>query len=182
MARWRLMQPHYLNVPDTEWEYKEVNRTSGKPQRKVYQVPRMLHPDDSGDYTHPELQAIIVCYEGKGEARDLTFFGEPTPDMEPLDAEAQAISDSCRGKWVAPMGADAFPAQGGYGGARAEEFLKELTALMAAQQPVAPTSAPNVSVDEFEALKKQVALLLEQNALLQAQANPEPVAAPARRV
>lgn len=178
MARWKLTQPHYLNVKDaegngTEWEYKEVNRTTGKPVRKLYEVPRFLHTEDSSDFTHPELGAIIVCLEGKGESRDLTFVGEPTPDMEPLDAEAKSISESLRSKWVAPMGESAMPSQGGYAGARADDFLRELSAMMATQKPSSPVAAPGVTIAEFKALQEQVAALMAKNAELQAQAVPE---------
>ena len=40
--RWRLMTSHYLNVPGTEWEHNESDRTTGKAVRKLYPVPAFL--------------------------------------------------------------------------------------------------------------------------------------------
>ena len=34
---------------------------------------------------------VIVCWQGKGEDTDI-FFGIPTPDMQPVDREAEEIS------------------------------------------------------------------------------------------
>jgi hypothetical protein len=48
-------------------------------------------PDGQGE--------IVVCHEGKGEKRDIVFYGDPTPDMSPLDDEARAISASFEDKW-----------------------------------------------------------------------------------
>lgn len=35
--------------------------------------------------------------------RDNLFVGPPTPDMEPIDAAAKAISESHRADWVHPI-------------------------------------------------------------------------------
>src|ERR1017187_580847 len=50
MARWRLAAPHYLNVEGTSWEYKEVDRTSGRQKRTIFPVPLHLDPDNPGDW------------------------------------------------------------------------------------------------------------------------------------
>lgn len=181
MARWSLMQPHYIAVPDTEWEQKETNRDTGKQVRKVYKVPRLLDPKDPGDYTHKELEAIIVCHEGKGEKRDLVFEGEPTPDMAPLDKEAEEISERASAKWVQPMGNEALPGQGStpYGEARIAEFMRDIAAIAASQKPSTPLSVAGITPEDFKTLQEQVAALAEQNkALLEKLAATTPNAAP----
>lgn len=113
MARWKLMTSHYLNCADTVWEYKEVDRNTGRERRKQLPVPRFLDINDPGDWTNrwggvgvarggssdDDGGEIVVCHEGKGEPRDITFWGDPTPDMMPLDDEAKAISASFAEHW-----------------------------------------------------------------------------------
>lgn len=105
MARWKLMTSHYLNVPNEIWEYQETDRTTGKPVRRQFQVPKLLDVNDPqcwtnhwGNRDNAEGE-IIVCHEGKGESRDQPFIGDPTPDMIPLDDEAREISASFENIW-----------------------------------------------------------------------------------
>lgn len=111
MARWKLTAPHYLNVEGTEWEYKEVDRTTGKEVRRRYSVPRLIHPDDPSDWTEKVFglngQAVdgsVVVSDGNGASgSDIIFSGDPTPDMIPLDDAARAISEGFAGKWKHPI-------------------------------------------------------------------------------
>src|SRR6516164_5357111 len=99
MARWKLLASHYLNVPGTEWEQRETPRETGKEVRKRYFIPRLLNIEDPGDWTEKYRNDlgqvfggdIIVCFAGRGQPKDIVFEGLPTPDMEPLDEEAEAI-------------------------------------------------------------------------------------------
>ena len=111
MARWRLAAKHYLNIPGTEWEYKEIDRTTGRPKNVKFPVPTLLDPDDPSNWNHiiirnqaggPAEGEITVC-KGKGEDYDLPFEGDPTPDMVPLDDEAKAISAKFAGRWKHPI-------------------------------------------------------------------------------
>jgi hypothetical protein len=103
MARWKLACPHYINVPDVEWEYNE--NKNGKINRKRFPVPRYLNTADPGDWTvkwggkDDEDGEIIVCLKDKGERGDITFLGDPTPDMIPVDDEARAISKTFEHRW-----------------------------------------------------------------------------------
>lgn len=117
MARWKLATPHYLNVAGEEWEYIENDRKTGRPQRRKFPVPRMLDPADPTSWTSRwgttdnEDGEIIVCHEGKGASSDITFFGDPTPDMVPMDDEAKALSKTFADKWNCKpetMSADGF--------------------------------------------------------------------------
>lgn len=162
MARWRLTQKHYLSVPGVEWEQKETNRDTGRQLVKRYPVPMFLDPDNPGDVNY---DGMVVVGQGKGTMpKDYIFTGPPTPDMEPLDDEAQAITDAESPKWVHPI--ESLPGQG-YGDALLVGLTKQLETLMAQQKPA--QSLGNVTTDAFEALKKQVEDLAKQNATLQAQ-------------
>lgn len=105
MARWKLVVSHYLNCPDTEWEYNETDRITGRPKRTRFSVPRYLDINDPGCWTNSWGNKdnadgeVIVCHEGKGEPRDQIFFGDPTPDMIPVDDEARAISATFEQHW-----------------------------------------------------------------------------------
>ena len=106
MARWRLTASHYINVPGTEWEYKEVDRKTGKQKTRKFPVPQLLNPDDPSDWNYRHNQdegEIIVCHDGKGEPRDIVFLGDPTPDMIPLDAEAKELTAAMAPKWNRPF-------------------------------------------------------------------------------
>jgi hypothetical protein len=107
MARWKLMTPHYLNVEGEEWEYQETNRTTGRPQRTKFPVPRLLDIRDPQCWTNQwgnkdnAEGEIIVCYKGKGDPKDIVFTGDPTPDMYPVDDEAKEISAKFETRWGA---------------------------------------------------------------------------------
>lgn len=118
--RWKLMTSHYLNTKDTEWEYKETDRNTGREKRKQLAVPRFLDINDPGDWTvnlgvdggvsrggrGPDGQGeIIVCHKDKGLSGDIAFYnadgspGDPTPDMVPVDDEAKVLSASFEDHW-----------------------------------------------------------------------------------
>lgn len=104
MARWKLMNAHYIHCLKTEWEYQETG-PGGEPIRKRFLVPRLLDPRDPKCFTNrwgtkddPEGE-IIVCYSGKGEKSDIVIECEPTPDMMPVDDEAKEISAKFTEKW-----------------------------------------------------------------------------------
>jgi len=150
MARWRLITGHYLNVlldgKPAEWEYKETDRTTGKQGRKVFPVPMLMDPNDPADHNYPG--EIIVCHEGKGERRDIVFFGDPTPDMEPYDEEGEAISTALAAQWQHPI--ESLPATMSDG---ESAFMAKLMEAMGQQKPAANTS---VSIEQYNELKSLV--------------------------
>ena len=154
MARWKLVESHYLNTKDTQWEYKELDRDTGRERRKQISVPRYLNIEDPSDWTNSwgnrdnKTGEIVVCYEGKGEPKDIVFYGDPTPGMSPVDDEAKAISASFEAQWsYKPDGAevshsqsliDRFEIEKALAESRPQQLeipgLADLVALMAAQQ------------------------------------------------
>lgn len=168
MARWRLKAKHYLPVPGTEWEQKETDRNTGKQVRKVYTVPLYLDPDDPADWTDKANQEIVVSDGDHAQPRDIIFSGEPTPDMEPVDEAAEAISDSLKHKWIHPI--ESLDGQGNSYGDSLLRGLEEQVARLMANQPEKPVSVGAIDTQAFAALQAQVAQLMEQNAQLQAKA------------
>lgn len=154
MARWLLKADHYLNVPGTQWEYEETSRESGKRKREVLPVPLLIELKDP-DFQNADGD-VIVCYEGKGEREgrprgDIVFVGSPTPDMEPLDDEAQAITDELRPRWEHPI--ETLPANGGMND-QEKVFLEMIMKAMSGAAAQAPNTG--VSVEAFAELQKLV--------------------------
>lgn len=102
MARWRLTGKHYIHIEGTEWEYKETDQATGQQGRKVFAVPRHLDPDNPRDCNYPG-ECIVATKASAQYPRDHIFSGPPTPDMEPLDEEAEAITEATRDSWVHPI-------------------------------------------------------------------------------
>jgi len=171
--RWSLRNAHYLKVaelPDgtkCEWEHKETSRESGRTVRKLFPVPILLDPRDPADCNYPGEVIVTHFVEGAHIlVRDIIFVGEPTPEMEPLNEPAQAISDSLRGKWEHPI--DTLPANGGMNQAE-QAFMQSMMANFAkeigAALPKANLAVPDGEVVELkERLAKLEALLAAQQA------------------
>lgn len=156
--RWRLMTPHYLNVPGTEWEHNESDRTTGKAVRKLYKVPAMLDPRNPNDCNRDGDCIVAHAVDGASNVRtDIIFLGDPTPDMEPENDEAQAISDSLKAKWAHPI--DTLPVNGGMNNEE-QAFMAKMMEAFGKGQAVA---APSGEVDELKArLAKLETLLADQ--------------------
>src|SRR5262245_29899157 len=171
MARWRLTQPHYLQVPGTEWEYKETDRETNRQARKVFEVPLYLDPRDAADWNYRSEEAIIVSNKfDPAFRRDFVFTGPPTPDMEPLDDEAKKITQGYidSGAWVHPI--DSLNMN--YSQSVLSDFERQLAqALAGIAQQVKPApqavSLGGVSQEAFEKLQSQVSMLMERNAQLE---------------
>lgn len=165
MARWKLTAPHYLMTdPPTEWEHKETSRETGRQSRVIYNVPRLLNPDDPSDYNYPD--EIIVCNGSNPQGRDIIFIGDPTPDMEPLDAEAKAITKKFidSGRWQRQTEGEVF------GEALIKQFMAEIAKASIGQA----VAVPSIDAKAFADLQSQVKELMEQNAKLQAQVAERP--------
>lgn len=158
MARWKLTQPHYLSVPNVEWEHRETDTTNGRQVRKVFIVPIVLDPVSPSNSQQPPNYGsdYIVAWEGKGNPADIVFIGDPTPDMEPLDEEAKAVSDSLRDTWKHPIES---LSNEGYGADLIRTFEKQITDALRLGKP----SNESVPGAEVEALKAQIAELTAQN-------------------
>ena len=169
--RWRLVNAHYLNIevlPDgtkVEWEHKETSRESGRAVRKLFPVPMFLEPKDAADHNYPGEIIVAHAVDGCHNLRqDYVFTGPPTQEMEPLNAEAEAITESCRHGWIHPV--DTMPANGGMTTAESVFMQKmmEVFEKIAPPHAVVPTS---VSDSEVADLRERLARL---EAILAAQA------------
>lgn len=155
MARWKLMVNHYLKVDGNRWEQAEIDRTTGKQVRRQYDVPRLFeileptdwtvrNPDGSGD--------IVVTNGGTCEPRDVKFYGDPTPDMEPLDDEAKAISAKLAPKWK-------FAATDGDTRSYADRQMDQMHAQMAEIQAAAVQPMGNALQMMAEMMKQNQEIL-----------------------
>jgi hypothetical protein len=157
MARWKLNVAHYLNVPGTEWEQKEIDQQTGKQARKIYPVPMYLDPKDKADLNYPQDDMIVVALQGTAhQPRDIIFTGDPTPDMEPLDDEAEKLSEKRRPFWSHPI--EDLPGSGhSYAEARMQEFEGQIAAIIAKQG----TPRDSATVSRLEAEVTRLSKLVE---------------------
>lgn len=159
MARWKLMTPHYLKVPGEKWEYTENDRTTGRPKRIQFEVPRLLDPRDSSNWTRRWGRAdnedgeIVVCHKGKGEESDIEFIGDPSPDMVPVDDEAKEISAKFEKRW------DAKPENmaGDFSQSLVDRFQNEMAEIKA-KPPEIPGMADLISAMKSMAESNQKVL------------------------
>lgn len=149
--RWRLMGPHYLNVPGTEWEHNESDRTTGKAVRKLYSVPCLLDPRNPQDCNRDGEVVVAHAVDGlRNERQDVIFIGDPTPDMEPVNDEAEAISDSLKPKWAHPI--DTLPANGGMNDAE-KAFMEKMILAFTGAATAANQTVPK---SEYDALLARI--------------------------
>lgn len=179
MARWKLIEGHYLNSPNVFWEQMETDRETGRQRRKQYPVPIHLDPNCPADWTHKpngghvsmggqslDEGMIIVCWEGKGERKDIVFIGDPTPGMEPFDEEAEQISAALKPTWHDPI------SEFDLGISASEKMVFDSHQQMT--KALEQMAKPN---PEFTAMLAMMTEMMKQNAILIQQ-----LTNPARRV
>lgn len=168
MANWRLTSAHYLNVEGIEWDYAEQDQQTRRMKRVRFAVPLHLDPRDSSDWTDKANEWIVVSDGNAPMPRAIVFAGDPTPDMEPLDADAERIMAVWHKKWDGAHPIESLPGQG-YSQSLLTKFQDEVNAKLSAmggQYPGADQYAKGVDPTAFEALQSQVAELAKQNSQL----------------
>ncbi len=160
MARFKLTAPHYLNVKGNQWEYKEIDRSTGKEKRHLRGVPMYLHPEDPSTWNYiterlPNGQIadgyiIVSLKEDPNFPKDIIFAGGCTMDMEPMDDEAKVMIATLQGKWKHPI--DSLPGT----------FAEQLPFLWQQQLESEKLKAPTVSTKEIDELRGQNANLARQ--------------------
>lgn len=176
MARWKLTQPHYLNTPGTTWEYIENDRTTGKPIRRSFDVPTFLHPESPSDWNYRNGDEGMIVVANKIDPaypKDYLFASDPTPDMEPMDDEARAISASFEAKWNHPI--EGLPAQGNMG------YSQSLLDGLQGQLADAQTKATEAQAEGMREILGTMAAMMKQNQDLIAALAADRVPASARR-
>ena len=188
MARWQLMEPHYLLSPGVVWEEMSTDRTTGRAKRKSHPVPLHLDPKNSGDWTHKTgidvtrggnefaEGVIVVCWEGKGEPQDIPFIGKPTPGMMPIDDEAKA--ESAKYKWSDPI------AEFDMGMSYSEKLLVDLQTQVAnaltAKNSISDSSHGNADILAMQKQMSDMMAMMSQSMSMIAQSLEK--LTPARRV
>jgi hypothetical protein len=163
MARWRLTENHYIHAlpPDldaVEWEYREVDRTTGRERRRRYPVPMYCETE------------TVVSRKHSLQRGDFLYEGDPGPAMDPLDEEAKKISESLAHKWVKPPD---FVVGQSFSDSLLDMLQKQFSAAASGmtQQIPQPVAVAGVSREEFSALQKQLEALMVQNSELQEKAS-----------
>lgn len=153
--RWRLTNAHYINVPElpdgtrVEWEHKETSRENGRSIRKLYSVPMLLDPKDAADHNYPGDIIVTRFVEGARMAsQDYIFVGDPTPEMEPINDEARAITDACRSRWDNPI--DSLPANGGMSDEESVFMQKMMETFARIAPPQENQTVPKEAYDELK--------------------------------
>jgi len=146
MARFRLKDKHYLNVPGTTWEHQETDQQTGARARKVFEVPLYLNPDDARDCNYPG-EIIVATKKDTRFPRDILFTGLPTPDMEPLDDEAVNLYEDYMKRFGGQHPIESLQATG---------FTYSETLLENLQRQVADLMAKASTNDTIAALQRQV--------------------------
>jgi hypothetical protein len=155
MARFRLLDKHYLNIEGSEWEEKQELqakvRGRNRLHKSVFKVPMFLDPKDQADHNYPG-EIIIATKEDRRFPDDYILRGDfiPTMDMEPLDPEAEGILETYK---ASRTGSDPIESlEGTMGEAILAKLSKQLDALTSLNGPKVTTP---ISVTEFEKLKAE---------------------------
>lgn len=167
--RWRLQEPHYLNVPGTEWDHRETSQTTRKQITKHVKVPLLLDPKEPSDWNYPEEVIVAHAVEGCHNLRaDIIFEGSPTMAMEPLNEEARKLSDKVFANCKHPI--DSLPGNG-FTEDMLTMFTRQLEAVInkAGGIPKGNPSVPNTPLpdDVVTKLQAQMNELMEKNAALE---------------
>ena len=166
MARWKVLAPHYIYAEQfgepTEWVREETNRETGRAFRKTFKVPLLVDPNDAY-YMRTPSGMCVVATKGSEHPGDIVFYGPPTPDMEPIDDEAMAISDKERHKWISPI--DSVPITMGedFGALMMQALERQLTDAMRNQTIPQAQSLAGAGSSELAEMK---ALLAEQQKMI----------------
>jgi hypothetical protein len=146
MARWRLIAKHYLNVEGTTYRREEQDRETGEQAVLELPVCRFLDPENPKDCrSQGDCVVFLKGSEGKPQKGDFVFTGGPTPDMEPLDAEAEAITETYRASWTNPI--EDMPDGQPYADSIGRALENALTAAFAKGATIQPQSMGGVSAE-----------------------------------
>lgn len=176
MARWRLLEPHYITVirdgTTSEWAYKEINRANGREIVKKYPVPTHLDPKVQTDWTHRDMLGheqigakdddgyIIVGFGDNLHPQDIILIKDTkgklpiTPGMEPLDDEAKQISAEYNERIIPIEGRD----DATYSERLLDKFVEQL-----AEAHTTATSASAVNVQGLGDVLKAMTEMMQQN-------------------
>lgn len=182
MAKWRLTSDHYLNVVCDEYgekidyEYSETDQQTNRVRRRSWDVPMLIGREKIVTNKQEDFDA----FGGDTRERPVLFKGDPTPDMQPIDEEAKAISAKLQPKWRHAIESLPTTYNGDYSASLIAGFEKLLTQAAAQQKPVElpNTPAPNISNERLDAMQKQIEQLMEMNMRLMAEKAGEQVPAP----
>lgn len=179
MARWKLVEPHYIHAERDgqrpEWVYKEINRATGREIQKKYIIPMHLDPKLAEDWNDwpdgPHGDGIVVVTDGKN-ARPKDIIMVPnakgelpiTPGMEPLDDEAREITAKFAHRFTPIEGRE----DATYSERLVDHFVEQLADVKAAATQQANTAGIN------DVLKVMTEMLAQNQQILKLVADRQP--------
>ena len=159
MARWRLLEPHYLLTdPPNKWEYIETDRTTGRQIRKQYEVPTYFHHEIEADWTDKVAGGVFISNGNGAHPTDIIFKGEPTPGMLALDDEAKAISGKYTKTWSLMDKMYDVNSPGDYGTQLADHFAQQQDKVNMQMSQLAESNARG-----FNDFMKTMTAMMAQN-------------------
>lgn len=163
MARFKLTASHYLITnPPTEWDYKETDRTTGRPIVRKFVVPTLLDNNDPTCFTERDDfgdgMVVVATKFDQAHPRDIILAKpEPTLDMVPLDEEGKKMMAEFIKSRPHPI--ESLPANGSF----ADGLLIQLQSEMAKVNSQASAPAQVAGMAELMAAMTTV---MKQNAEL----------------
>lgn len=162
MARFRLTSSHYIVTdPPTEWDYKETDRSTGRPIVRKFVVPTLLDPNDPTCFTERDDFGDGVVVVGTkldpAHPRDIILAkAEPTLDMVALDDEATAMM----AKFVKnrPHPIESLPSNGSFADGLIEQLQSEMAKVQSHSAPQA------TQVEGLSEMMAAMTTIMKQNA------------------
>ena len=173
MARWKLLEAHYLSVEGVEWEYKEVNRANGREIRKKFPVPLHLDPKIESDWNVRDGLSgdgyIAVAFGSGAQPRDHIMTKlQITPGMEPLDDEARKL----QAEYIKNVPKVDGDENATYSERLLDKFIQDLADVQTKAQTSPPAQAEGIG----DVLKAMTEMIAQNQQILTA------LTRPARRV
>jgi hypothetical protein len=158
MARWKLTQNCTLPIDGVVFEQRLTTNT-GRPATERWPAHQLFMVEDPPDPSlfndEDDMGIPICCVNTKPYKRDFVIDPAalrkgwvPNPGMEPLDAEARALTAKAP-KNSFPMGEEAFPTQGTGPGPRASDNSAILNALAEMNAKLEALAIRNAELEEL---------------------------------
>lgn len=186
MARFKLLEKHYINIEGCDWEEKQELQTKVRGRhrlhKKVFVVPMYLDPKDQSDQNYPG--EIIISTEENRRYPDDYVTGPGfmcTIDMLPLDDDAEAMMEEFKASYRGEHPIESL------NGSLGEDILAKLSRQLDSLGKLQPPLAAPITASELDSIKAENAdLRAKLDAIMERLNMPAPTAksgdVPTRRI